>query len=63
VDLPAAPPFDAQGLLPAALAALVMDAVDRMPCSPDYVAAALIVSLGSVICDRRAMGNQAQAAR
>ncbi len=55
VDLPPAPAFDAQGLLPAALAAFVMDEADRMPCSPDYVAAALIVCMGSVIGARCAI--------
>lgn len=44
-----APAFDAQSLLPDALAAFVMDEAARMPCAPDYIAAALIVSLGSVV--------------
>ena len=48
-DLPAAPEFDAKALLPATLADFVLDEADRMPCSPDYIAAALIVCLGSVI--------------
>ena len=48
-DLPLAPAFDAKTLLPAALADFVLDEADRMPCSPDYIAAALIVCLGSVI--------------
>lgn len=48
-DLPPAPPFDAKALLPATLADFVLDEADRMPCSPDYIAAALIVCLGSVI--------------
>lgn len=48
-DLPPAPPFDAIALLPKALAEFVLDEADRMPCSPDYVAAALVVALGSVI--------------
>lgn len=48
-ELPAAPAFQAKALLPDALAAFVMDEADRMPCAPDYIAAALIVSLGSVI--------------
>lgn len=48
-DLPPAPEFDAKALLPAMLADFVLDEADRMPCSPDYIAAALIVSLGSVI--------------
>ena len=48
-DLPLAPAFDAKALLPATLADFVLDEADRMPCSPDYIAAALIVCLGSVI--------------
>lgn len=48
-DLPPAPAFDAKALLPATLADFVLDEADRMPCSPDYIAAALIVLLGSVI--------------
>ena len=48
-DLPPAPPFDAKALLPPTLADFVLDEADRMPCSPDYIAAAMIVCLGSVI--------------
>ena len=48
-QLPMAPEFDASVLLPKALADFVLDEADRMPCSPDYIAAALIVCLGSVI--------------
>ena len=48
-DLPIAPAFDAKALLPATLADFVLDEADRMPCSPDYIAAALVVCLGSVI--------------
>jgi phage/plasmid primase-like uncharacterized protein len=48
-DLPPAPAFDAKTLMPATLADFVLDEADRMPCSPDYIAAALIVCLGSVI--------------
>jgi hypothetical protein len=48
-DLPPAPEFDAKALLPKMLADFVLDEADRMPCSPDYIAAALIVCLGSVI--------------
>ena len=33
----------------------MLDEADRMPCSPDYVAAALIVGLGSVIGARCAI--------
>ena len=48
-DLPLAPAFDAKTLLPPTLADFVLDEADRMPCSPDYIATALIVFLGSVI--------------
>jgi hypothetical protein len=48
-DLPLAPVFDAKTLLPPTLADFVLDEADRMPCSPDYIAASLIVCLGSVI--------------
>jgi phage/plasmid primase-like uncharacterized protein len=48
-DLPLAPDFDAKTLLPKTLADFVLDEADRMPCSPEYIAAALIVCLGSVI--------------
>ena len=55
VDLLPAPLFDAHALLPDTLADFVLDEADRMPCSPDYIAAALIVSLGSVIGARCAI--------
>jgi len=48
-QLPVAPEFDAGILLPKALADFVLDEADRMPCSPDYIAATLVVCLGSVI--------------
>lgn len=48
-ELPAAPPFEAHVMLPKVLADFVLDEADRMPCAPDYIGAALIVSLGSVI--------------
>ncbi|MBK7000943.1 MAG: DUF3987 domain-containing protein [Rhodoferax sp.] len=48
-DLPAAPAFDVVALLPKMLADFVLDEADRMPCAPDFVASALLVSLGSVI--------------
>ena len=54
-DLVPAPAFNAAALLPRTLAEFVLDEADRMPCSPDYIAAALIVSLGSVIGARCAM--------
>jgi hypothetical protein len=54
-DLPNAPLFDAKAMLPDALADFVLDEADRMPCSPDYIAATLIVSAGSVIGARCAI--------
>ena len=54
-DLPLAPDFDAKTLLPPTLADFVLDEADRMPCSPDYIAAALVVCLGSVIGARVGM--------
>lgn len=54
-ELPAAPTFDAHALMPRTLADFVLDEADRMPCAPDYIAAALIVCLGSVIGARCAL--------
>ncbi|MBU2285557.1 MAG: DUF3987 domain-containing protein, partial [Gammaproteobacteria bacterium] len=54
-DLPPAPPFEAKVLLPEILASFVLDEADRMPCPPDYVAAALMVAAGSVIGTRCAL--------
>jgi len=48
-DLPPAPTFDANALLPRPLAEFVNDEADRMCAAPDYVAATLMVALGSVI--------------
>lgn len=48
-DLPPAPVFDANALLPRQLAEFVNDEADRMCAAPDYVAATLVVALGSVI--------------
>jgi 5S rRNA maturation endonuclease (ribonuclease M5) len=42
-------PFDADALLPDSLKAWIMSAANRMPCPPDFIAAAAIVALGSVI--------------
>lgn len=55
VELPPAPAFDAAALLPRHIAEFVLDEADRMPCSPDYIAAALMVALGSVIGARCAI--------
>jgi Protein of unknown function (DUF3987) len=48
-DLPPAPEFNAEVLLPELLRAFVLDTADRMPCPPDFVAAPLLVALGSVV--------------
>ncbi len=48
-ELPLPPAFDAQALLPKPMSDFVLDEADRMPCPPDYVAAALLVVLGAVI--------------
>ena len=48
-DLPPAPPFEADVLLPHSLAEFVKDEADRMCAAPDFVAAALIVAIGAVI--------------
>ena len=48
-ELPPAPVFDPQVLLPKQLADFVLDEADRMVAPPDFFAAALIVCLGSVI--------------
>lgn len=55
VDVPAVPPFVGDKLLPDALREFVDDESWRMPCPPDFVGAALLVSLGSVIGSRAAI--------
>jgi hypothetical protein len=59
-ELPAAPTFDANVLLPQPLAEFVLDEADRMPCAPDYIAATLMVALGSVIGTRCALKPKRQ---
>jgi hypothetical protein len=54
-ELPPAPVFDAATLLPNPLRDFVLDEADRMPCSPDYVAVALVVAIGAVIGARVAL--------
>jgi len=43
------PAFPAEILLPEALRAWIMDEADRMPCPPDFIAAAALVAIGSII--------------
>lgn len=54
-ELPPAPTFDASALLPPLLADYVLDEADRMPCPPDYIAAALMVAIGAVLGSRCAL--------
>jgi Protein of unknown function (DUF3987) len=49
------PAFDSRTLLPEALRGWIMDEADRMPCPPDFIAAAALVSLGSIIGARCAI--------
>src|SRR3989344_4058850 len=49
------PAFDAETLLPESLRHWVMDEADRMPCPPDYIATAAIVSVGAVVGARCAI--------
>ena len=55
------PAFDADTLLPDALRAWIMDEAERMPCPPDFIAAAALVALG--LDHRRALRDQAEGAR
>ena len=54
-ELRAVPAFQPETLLPDVLRVWVMDEAERMPCPPDYVAAAALVALGSVIGARCAI--------
>lgn len=48
-ELKPVPAFDANALLPDALRAWIMDEAERMPCPPDYVAAAAIVAACAIV--------------
>ena len=54
------PPFDPVALLPDALRDWVMDEAERMPCAPDFVAAATVVALGATIGARCAIKPKAR---
>lgn len=54
------PAFDPEALLPDVLRAWVMDESERMPCTPDFVAATAIVALGAVIGARCAIKPKAR---
>jgi hypothetical protein len=47
-ELKPVPPFD-PALLPEALRPWIMDEAERMPCPPDYIAAAAIVMISSIV--------------
>ncbi len=59
-ELKPVPAFDADTLLPDALRAWIMDEAERMPCPPDFIAAAALVALGSVIGARCAIKPKAR---
>ncbi|MEW5864184.1 MAG: DUF3987 domain-containing protein [Pseudomonadota bacterium] len=59
-ELKPVPTFDADTLLPHALRAWIMDEAERMPCPPEFVAAAALVALGSVIGARCAIKPKAR---
>jgi Protein of unknown function (DUF3987) len=54
------PPFHAETLLPNALGDWIMDEADRMPCPPDFIATAAIVTLGAIIGARCAIKPKAK---
>jgi hypothetical protein len=54
-ELPPAPKFDADVLLPPVLARYVLDEASRIPCPPEFVAASLVVALGAAIGSRCAL--------
>ena len=59
-ELKPVPAFDADTLLPKALRAWIMDEAERMPCPPDFIAAAALVALGSIIGARCAIKPKAR---
>ncbi len=54
------PAFDAEALLPEVLRDWIINEADRMPCPPDFIAAATLVALGSVIGARCAIRPKTQ---
>jgi Protein of unknown function (DUF3987)/Bifunctional DNA primase/polymerase, N-terminal len=59
-ELKSVPAFDADTMLPEALRAWIMDEAERMPCPPDFIAAAALVALGSIVGARCAMKPKAR---
>jgi putative DNA primase/helicase len=54
-ELKPVPAFDTETLLPNALRAWIVDEAERMPCPPDFIAAAALVALGSIVGARCAI--------
>ena len=54
-ELKSVPAFDAETLLPEPLRGWIIDEAERMPCPPDFVAAAAVVALGSIVGARCAI--------
>ena len=59
-ELKSVPTFDAETLLPDALRSWIMDEAERMPCPPEFIAAAALVALGSIIGARCAIKPKRQ---
>ena len=54
------PAFDPETLLPEVLRAWITDEADRMPCPPDFIAAAALVALASIVGARCAIKPKSQ---
>jgi putative DNA primase/helicase len=59
-ELKPVPAFDADTLLPDGLRAWIMDEAERMPCPPDFIAAAALVAASSIIGARCAIKPKAR---
>ena len=59
-ELKPVPAFDADTLLPEVLRAWIVDEAGRMPCPPDFIAAAALVALGSIVGARCAIKPKAR---
>ena len=59
-ELKPVPAFDAETLLPDPLREWILDEAERMPCPPEFVAAAALVAMGSIIGARCAIRPKSQ---
>jgi len=59
-ELRPVPAFDPDTLLPDVLRRWIMDEAERMPCPPEFVAAAALVALGSIVGARCAIRPKAR---